>query len=151
MIVSMHGPSAASGWPVAGLMLVQVRGTTWTPKTSSIADGSTLVRPLLDDRVHDEQERHLEEERQAAGQRADAALLEQLLLGDPRLHGVALVAALDLLDLGLEELHPALRDELAAVERDDHDPDDEGQGDDRPADGGRDAERRRGSRRPRPG
>jgi hypothetical protein len=37
---------------------------------------------VLDDRVHDEQQRHLEQERQAAGQRADAALLEQLLLGD---------------------------------------------------------------------
>ena len=49
MTVLMHGPSAASGWPVAGLMLLQVKGTTWTPKTSSIADGLTLVRPFADD------------------------------------------------------------------------------------------------------
>ncbi len=46
MIVSMHGPRAASGWPVAGLMLTQVKGTTWTPKTSSIAVGLTLVSPF---------------------------------------------------------------------------------------------------------
>ena len=41
---------------------------------------------------------------------------------------------------GLQELHPALRGELAAVERDDHGPDDQGQHDDRPADRRRDAE-----------
>ena len=46
MTVSMQGPSAASGTPVAGLMLLQVRGTTWTPNTSSIAVGSTLVSPF---------------------------------------------------------------------------------------------------------
>ena len=63
---------------------------------------------VLDDRIHDEQERHLEEERKAARQRADAALLEQFLLGDARLHRVTLIAALDLLDLGLQQLHPAL-------------------------------------------
>ena len=46
MIVSMHGPSAASGWPVAGLMLLQASGTTWWPKTTSIAVGFTLVSPF---------------------------------------------------------------------------------------------------------
>ena len=45
MTVSMHGPSAASGTPAA-LRLVQVSGTTWMPKTVSIAVGSTLVSPF---------------------------------------------------------------------------------------------------------
>ena len=44
MIVSMHGPRLASGTPAA-LRFVHVSGTTWTPKTVSIAVGSTLVRP----------------------------------------------------------------------------------------------------------
>ena len=44
--------------------------------------------------------------------------LNELLLGQPGLHRVALEALLDLLELRLEELHPALRDELLAVERD---------------------------------
>ena len=100
-----------------------------------------LVRqPVLDDRIDDEQQGHRQQQRQAAGERVDPAFLEQLLLGEPGLHRVALVAALDLLDLGLEQLHPALRDELLAEQRDDDDPHDQGQDDDRPADGGRDAE-----------
>ena len=130
---------AASGTPAA-LRFVQVSGTTWTPNTVSIALGIDVRQAVLDDRVHDEQQGHLEQEREAARQRVDAALLEELLLGDPRLHRVALVALLDLLDLGLQELHPALRDELLAHERDHHGADHKGQDDDRPADGRRHAE-----------
>jgi hypothetical protein len=91
---------------------------------------------VADDLVHHEQEGHLQEERETACQWADAALLHQFLLGDTRLGGVTLEPALDLLDLGLEELHPALRRQLPAVERDDDDPDDQRQCDDRPTDGG---------------
>ena len=86
--------------------------------------------------------RHLEKEGEAAGERADPTLLEELLLGQAGLHRVALVAPLDLLDLGLQELHPALRGQLAPIERDHDGPDDQGEDDDRPADRRREAESR---------
>ena len=95
-------------------------------------------QPVRDDRIHDEQQRQLEQERQAARQRVDPALLEQLLLGEPRLDLVALEALLDLLELRLDELHPALGDQLLAVERDQDRPHDQGEDDDPP----RDRERR---------
>ncbi len=131
MIVSMHGPSDRSGIPAA-LRLLQVSGMIWVPKTPQHRRWVDVGQSVLDDRVHDEQERHLEEQRQAAGQRVDPALLEQLLLRQAGLHRVALVAPLDLLDLGLEELHPALRHELAPIQRDEDRPDHERQRDDRP-------------------
>ena len=139
MTVSMHGPSAASGTPAA-LRLLQVSGTIWCAEDGQHRGRVDVRQPVLDDRVHDEQQRHLEQQRQAAGERAHAALLEELLLRDAGLHGVALVALLDLLDLRLEELHPPLRGELPAIQRDDHGAHDQGQDDDRPADRRRDAE-----------
>ena len=95
---------------------------------------------VLDDRIHDEQEGHLEEQREAAREGVDATFLEQLLLGLAGLGRVALVAPLDLLDLGLRSCIRRCEVELLAHEGHDDGPDDEGQDDDGDADRGREAE-----------
>ena len=102
MTVLMHGPSAASGCAGRRVDVVAGQGHDLDPEDLEHRGRVDVGQAVPDDLVHHEQEGHLQEERQAAGQRADAALLEQLLLGDPRLHGIALESALDLLDLGRE-------------------------------------------------
>ena len=95
---------------------------------------------VLDDRIHDEQQRQLEEQGQAAGEGVDPALLVQLLLGLLGFDAVALEALLDLAHLRLEHLDPPLRHQLQPEERDQDPAHDERQHDDRPADRAREAE-----------
>ena len=78
--------------------------------------------PLAEHRVHRDQEAHRQQDRQAAAGRVHAALLVELRDGRLLLDPVALVLALQLLDLGLEQLHLARRHELAPVERDHQQP-----------------------------
>ena len=53
-------------------------GTTLTPKTLQHGARVEVGEAVLDDPVHREQQSHLEQRRQAAGRRADAALLVEL-------------------------------------------------------------------------
>ena len=70
---------------------------------------------LADDRVHRDQEPELQHDRQAAAGRVDAALAVELLDRGLLLDAIALVLALELLDLRLEQLHLPGGGQLAAV------------------------------------
>src|SRR5829696_4269332 len=87
--------------------------------------------PTVDDLVEGEEERHLGEERPAAGHGVEAALLVERhhLLVELRL--VVLVLGLELLDLGGQLLHDARRLHLLARQRDEQDPHGDRQHDDR--------------------
>ena len=90
-----------------------------------------VLEARADDRVHRDQEHELEDQRQAARGGVDAALLVERLGRLLDLDPIALEALLDLLELGAQELHPLLADDLLAVQRDEDHPDQQGDGDDR--------------------
>ena len=89
---------------------------------------------VADHRVHRDEEEHREQGGQAAAGRVDAALLVELLGRRLLLHAVALVLALDLLDLRLEHLRPLRGDHLLPRERRHQQLDDDRQQDDRDGD-----------------
>ena len=96
--------------------------------------GVEVRQAVADDRVHRDEQHELEHEGQAARRRVDASILVQRHRGFADLRAIALVATLQLLDLRLQELHPALRHRLAAEQRDHRRPDDQRQDDDRDRD-----------------
>ena len=86
------------------------------PKTWSIARDVVVRQALAEHRVHRDQEPELEDDREAAAGRVDAALAVELLDRGLLLDAVALVLALELLDLRLEQLHLPGGGQLAAVQ-----------------------------------
>ena len=92
--------------------------------------GVEVLEALAEDRVHRDQQEDLEDRREAARQRVDAALAIELLLGLLDLDPVALVAPLDLLDFRSQHLGPPRRHGLATEDRDEDDPDDQRHQDD---------------------
>ena len=83
-----------------------------------------------------EEDRHLQQDRQAGGERVGARLLVELhrLLGE--LLPVVAVLLLQLLDLGLDQLHVPAGLDLLDEQRDQRGPDDQRQADDRQHPGG---------------
>ena len=96
---------------------------------------SPVGRIVREAAQHEEQaheDRQLEEQRQAAADRVDAVLAVQRHHLGLQLLVVALVLRLQLLQLGRDLLHAAHRAHLDDRERQDREPHDDGQGDDRP-------------------
>ena len=93
--------------------------------------GISLGDAVVENPEQGEEDRRLEQDRQARGQRVGA----RLLVERHHLLGLALlvpgVLGLDLLDLRLDRLHVALGADLLHEQRDQQDPDDDDQADDR--------------------
>ena len=78
-----------------------------------------------------QEDRHLDQQRQAGGQRVGVVLLVELHGLRAELLAVVTVLLLQLADLGLQQLHRARRLDLLDEQRDQRDADDHGQRDDR--------------------
>ena len=89
------------------------------------------VRGVVEQPEQREEDRHLQQDRQARGERVGPALLVELhrLLGETL--PVVAVLLLQLLDLRLDQLHVAAGLDLLDEQRDQRGPDDDGQPDDR--------------------
>ena len=110
----MTWPAALNIGAVGHSMLGEQVDPEHVPHRARVEVGEALA----EHRVHRDQQAHRQQDRQAAAGRVHAALLVELRHGRLLLDPVALVLALQLLDLGLEQLHLARRHELAPVERD---------------------------------
>ena len=97
------------------------------------AGGRDVVLDRPQDPEQREQHRHLDDERQAAGERVDVVLLVELHQLFVLLLLVVLVLRLELLDLRLDALHRDHRSRLLRGQRQQHRHDGAGQQDDRDA------------------
>ena len=96
--------------------------------------GLVEIRGLAADRgVQGDEHRQLQHERQARRERIDPMLLVELHRLLLELAAVALVLLLQLLELGLDGLHGLRRGELLPGEREQHQPHDDREADDREA------------------
>ena len=113
-------------WPAA-LMIgagSQFRSNSSTPKTVTMAVDVVVGEALAEDRVHRDQQQELEQRRQAARERVDAALAVELALRRAAASATSpLYRFWSSFSSGAEHLHPLRRDRLAPEERDQHEPD----------------------------